>query len=284
MRIADLYHQKRPVFSFEFFPPKTDKGVTSLFEAIRELAKLEPDYVSVTCPLEKPRRSLTFELVARIQREIGITAMAHLVTVLYSRDEVRGVLGDLRDSGVENVLALRGDLPDESDPAAPRDFQNGSDLAAFAREFGFSIGGAAHPEMHPDSTEWTGDLAGARAKVDAGCEFLITQLFFDNADYFAFIERARKAGIELPIVPGIMPITNVAQIERITRMCGARIPDSLRERMHAVEEDEEAVNLVGIEYSTQQCRELLEGGAPGIHFYTLNKSPVTAAILAELRR
>jgi methylenetetrahydrofolate reductase (NADPH) len=283
MRIADLYHQKRPVFSFEFFPPKTDKGVTSLFEAIRELAKLEPDYVSVTCPLEKPRRSLTFELVARIQREIGITAMAHLVTVLYSRDEVRGVPGDLRDSGVENVLALRGDLPGESDPAAPRDFQNGSDLAAFAREFGFSIGGAAHPEMHPDSAEWAGDLAGARAKVDAGCEFLITQLFFDNADYFAYVDRARAAGIEVPIVAGIMPVTSVAGIRRMAAMNGNRLPDDLAAELERVDGDADAVAAVGVEYATLQCEELLERGVPGIHFFTLNRSPATRRILTALR-
>jgi methylenetetrahydrofolate reductase (NADPH) len=283
MRIADLYRRKQPVFSFEFFPPKTDKGVDSLFRAIRELAKLEPDFVSVTCPLEKPRRMLTFELVARIQREIGITAMAHLVTVLYSREEVREVLENLRRSGIENVLALRGDLPDDADPEAPRDFPHGSDLAAFAREFGFSIGGAAHPEMHPDSTEWAGDIAGARAKVEAGCEFLVTQLFFDNADYFAYVERAREAGIEVPIVAGIMPVTSVAGIRRMAAMNGNRLPDELTSALERVDGDAEAVAAVGVEYATLQCEELLDRGVPGIHFFTLNRSPATRRILTALR-
>ena len=283
MRIADLYRQKRPVFSFEFFPPKTEKGVASLFEAIRELAKLEPDYVSVTCPLEKPRRPLTFELVARIQREIGITAMAHLVTVLYSRDEVREVLDGLRDAGIENVLALRGDLPDGADPSAPRDFPYGSDLARFVSNFDFSIGGAAHPEMHPDSSDWEGDIVGAKAKVEAGCEFLVTQLFFDNADYFAYVDRARAAGIEVPIVAGIMPVTSVAGIRRMAAMNGNRLPDALSAELDRVDGDAEAVAAVGVEYATLQCEELLAHDVPGIHFFTLNRSPATRKILTALR-
>jgi methylenetetrahydrofolate reductase (NADPH) len=279
MRIAELYRRKRPVFSFEFFPPKTDAGVDSLFEALGELARQGPDFVSVTCPLDKPRRPLTFSLVARIQRELGLTAMAHLVTVHYERDEVRAVLEQLRREGIENLLALRGD-GGEGDV---RDFPHASDLAGFAREFGFSIGGAAHPEMHPKSTDWPGDLAGAHRKCSAGCEFLITQLFFDNADYFAYVERARAAGIEVPIVAGIMPVTSVAGIKRMAAMNRNRIPEALAKELARVDGDADAVTAVGVQWATAQCEELLARGVPGVHFFTLNRSPATREILTALR-
>ena len=283
MRIAELYRRKRPVFSFEFFPPRTDAGVDALFRALAELALLDPDFVSVTCPLDKPRRPLTFELVARIQRELGLTAMAHLVTVHYARDEVRKVFEQLQSDRIENVLALRGDLPAEGGADALRDFPHASDLAGFAREFGFSIGGAAHPEMHPDSSEWNGDIAGARTKVDAGCEFLVTQLFFDNADYFAYVERARAAGISVPIVAGIMPVTSVAGIKRMCAMNRNRIPDELLAELDRIDGDADAVSDAGVRWATRQCEELLAGGAPGIHFFTLNRSPATREILTNLR-
>ena len=283
MRIAELYRRKRPVFSFEFFPPKTDAGVTALFEALEELARLGPDFVSVTCPLDKPRRPLTFELVARIQRELGLTAMAHLVTVLYARNEVRGVLEQLRASGIENLLALRGDLPPDAGANAVRDFPHASDLAGFAREFGFSIGGAAHPERHPHSKDWTVDLAGAHAKVAAGCEFLITQLFFDNDDYFAYVERARAAGVTVPIVAGVMPVTSVAGIQRMAAMNGNRIPDTLAKELARVDGDADAVHAAGVEWATRQCEDLLARGVPGIHFFTLNRSTATREILTALR-
>jgi methylenetetrahydrofolate reductase (NADPH) len=190
----------------------------------------------------------------------------------------------MRDTCIENVLALRGDLPADTEASAPRDFQNGSDLAAFAREFDFSIGGAAHPEMHPDSTEWVGDIAGARAKVDAGCEFLITQLFFDTADYFTYVDRAREAGIEVPIVAGIMPVTSVAGIRRMAAMNGNRLPEELAAELDRVDGDAEAVAAVGVEFATLQCEELLERDVPGIHFFTLNRSPATRRILTALRK
>jgi methylenetetrahydrofolate reductase (NADPH) len=283
MRIAELYRRKRPVFSFEFFPPQTDAGVKSLFRALEELAALRPDFVSVTCPLDKTRRPLTIELVARIQRELGLTAMAHLVTVRYARDEVRAVLEQLSREGIENLLALRGDLAPDEDARTVRDFPHASDLASFAREFGFSIGGAAHPERHPNSSDWEVDLAGARHKCTAGCEFLITQLFFDNDDYFAYVERARAAGITVPIVAGIMPVTSVAGIKRMAAMNGNRIPEVLAKELERVDGDAGAVHAVGVEWATRQCEGLLARGAPGIHFFTLNRSPATREILTALR-
>jgi len=284
MHISDLYRSKRPVFSFEFFPPKTDKGIDSLFRTLDVLSDLKPDFVSVTCPLQKERRSLTFRLVSRIKNELGIEAMAHLVTVGYATDEVREVLEQLRDDGVENVLALRGDLPEDIDPSLPRDFPYASDLAAFARSFGFGVGGAAHPEMHPDSSDWDGELRHALGKVAAGCEFLVTQLFFDNADYFRYLERARDVGIEAPIVPGIMPVTSVPGIKKMAAMNGNRLPDALLAELERVADDPQAVHAIGVRHATEQCQELLEQGVPGIHFYTLNRSPATREILTELRR
>ncbi len=284
MRVADLYGQNRPIFSFEFFPPRTEKGAEALLRTLRELAKLEPDFISVTCPLDQPRRGQTLELVARIKRDLGIETMAHLVTVDYSRDEMRAVLEQLRADGVENVLALRGDLPEGSDPQAPRDFHHGADLARFAAGFGFCIGGAAHPEMHPDSSDWQGEIRYAREKVEAGCHFLVTQLFFDNADYFAYVERAREAGIQVPIVAGIMPVTSVKGIQRMAKMNGNRIPDDYLAELQAVQHDDAAVHRLGVAWATEQCVELLQRGVPGIHFYTLNKSPATREILTAVRQ
>ena len=281
MRVADLYGHGRPVFSFEFFPPRTEKGAASLLRTTKELAQLSPDFISVTCPLDKPRRPRTFELVATIKRDLGIETMAHLVTVDYSREEMRGVLSGLKDEGIENVLALRGDLPEQGEVV--REFRHGSELAAFAREFGFCIGGAAHPEMHPDSSDWEGEMRHAAGKVDAGCDFLVTQLFFDNADYFAYVERARQVGIDVPIVAGIMPVGSVPGIQRMAAQNGNRIPDHYLRELVAAQEDPAAVHALGVRYATEQCVELLERGAPGIHFYTLNRSPATREILTALR-
>ncbi|MGH0033283.1 MAG: methylenetetrahydrofolate reductase [Myxococcota bacterium] len=281
MRVADLYGQGRPIFSFEFFPPRTEKGAASLLRTARELAALSPDFISVTCPLDKPRRPRTFELVATIKRDLGIETMAHLVTVDYTREEMRQVLALLRDEGIENVLALRGDLPE--DAPVVREFQHGSELASLAKEFGFCVGGAAHPELHPDSTDWEGEIRHARGKVDAGCDFLITQLFFDDSDYFAYVDRARAAGIEVPIVAGIMPVTSVPGIQRMAKQNGNRIPDDYLRELVAVQDDPAAVHALGVRYATDQCVELVEGGAPGIHFYTLNRSPATREILTGLR-
>jgi len=283
VRIPELYASKRPVFSFEFFPPRSAAGAEKLLETVRQLASLAPDFVSVTCPGEIQRRPLTFELVVRIKRELGIEGMAHLVTVDYEREAVGEILSGLRDQGIENVLTLRGDLPEDRDPGVASDFPHASDLAAFALPFGFSVGGAAHPERHPESPDWESEIRYARKKVEAGCSFLVTQLFFDNADYFRFVERARDAGITVPIVPGIMPVTSLPGIRRMAAMNGNRIPDALTQALQAVEDDPTALRAVGVEWATRQCEELLAREAPGIHFYTLNRSPATRSILRALR-
>jgi len=283
MRIADLYRRGRPIFSFEFFPPRDVAAASELLQTIHELARLAPDFVSVTCPLAMERRPLTFALIARIAQEVSVASMAHVVTMRYSREEMRGVLEALLIGGVENILALRGDLPARGDTRGRGDFGHASDLAGFAREFGFCIGGAAHPEMHPESESWESEIAHARIKVEAGCEFLVTQLFFDNVDYFRYVERARAAGIAVPIVPGIMPITSVRGIQRIAAINGNRIPEALLREIEAVADDAAAVHRIGVRHATAQCKGLLARGAPGIHFYTLNRSPATREILVALR-
>ena len=285
MRIRELFDLGRPVFSFEFFPPKDDAGVAVLFERIRELRRLRPDFVSVTYGAGGTTRDRTVSLVTRIQKEIGLTAMAHLTCVGHTKEELASVVARLRAAGIVNVLALRGDPPKGAASFQPVEggFRYASELVAFLREnFDFTLGGACYPEGHVECGDKEADLRNLAAKVSAGVQFLITQLFFDNADYFAFVERARAAGIQVPIVPGIMPVTNVEQIQRFTKLCGAKIPPALAAKMDACAGDADAVMRAGIEHATAQCHELLDRGAPGVHFYTLNKSTATREIYKRL--
>lgn len=284
MRIADYLASGRPSFSFEFFPPKTSQGVEALFTTIAQLKPLDPAFVSVTYGAGGSTRDLTIDLVSRIKRETGLEAMAHLTCVGHGRDELHGVLARLAAAGVENVLALRGDPPkgETSFTRHAEGFGYASELACFIREgFDFCLGGACYPEKHIECADGDQDLLNLRQKVGAGVEFLITQLFFDNERYFDFVACARDVGITVPIVPGIMPVTNVAQIERFTTMCGATIPPVLRAALAACPDDA-AVVAAGIDYATAQCRELLARGAPGLHFYTLNKSLSTVAVMRNL--
>jgi methylenetetrahydrofolate reductase (NADPH) len=286
MRIVDKLGGKSPAISFEFFPPKDQEGVDRLFATVAELAPFAPAYVSVTYGAGGSTRQLTVELVGRIQRDVGIEAMAHLTCVGAPQSELAAVLDQLQQAGVSNVIALRGDPPKGSTIFVTHEggFSNASQLAAFVKQRGgFCIAGACYPEKHPEAASLETDLAHLKRKVDAGAEFLITQLFFDNADYFAFVERARTVGIQVPIIAGIMPITNVSQIKRFTAMCGAGIPAALLQKLEPIAADADAVHDVGVAYAAAQCRELLDRGVPGIHFYTLNRSKATVEILRRLR-
>ncbi len=288
MRIDELHDRGHPVFSFEFFPPKTDEGAANLMRSAAELkGMVAPDFISVTYGAGGSTRERTLEVVTRIQQELGVTAMAHLTCGGHTIDELREVLGALVGSGIENVLALRGDPPKGEKKFVPHDggFSFASELVEFLEDnYQLGVGGACYPEAHPESPSAEEDLRWTAHKVRCGTAFLITQLFFDNADYFGYVQRARAAGIKVPITPGIMPITNVGQIKRFTEMCGARIPDELLERLNRYEDDPASVMATGIEHAIEQCRGLLEGGAPGVHFYTLNKSQATRSILAAIRR
>lgn len=297
MLISERLRHKRPVFSFEFFPPQTEKGEDTLLRSLERLAPLEPDFVSVTYGAGGSTRVRTLEIVARIRREFGIEAMAHLTCVGSTREELGEVVDKLGEVGVCNILALRGDPPkgQKDFVATAGGFQYASELIPFVKERGpFCVGAACYPEVHPEAVHAAADLAHLRAKVDAGADFLITQLFFDNARFFEFQRRVRGAGIEVPLIAGIMPVTNVSQIQRFTQMCGASIPKSLERRLVDADGDPQEVFWTGVSYAAHQCGELLRPPGEdlferpprpvaGIHFYTLNKSPASRAIFQILR-
>lgn len=286
MKIIDQLKSGEPAFSFEFFPPKNEEGLERLFQTIAELRPYKPTYVSVTYGAGGSTRNVTVDLVRRIRDEIGLEAMAHLTCVGASSDELGKVLGELHAAGAQNILPLRGDAPQgqEKFSAVPGGFSFASELVAYAKErFEFCMAGACYPEGHPEASSLDVDLVNLKKKVDAGVDFLITQLFFENDDFFRFVDRVRGAGIEVPIIAGIMPVTNVAQIKRFTQMCGATIPASLLARLEPHEEDRARVRAIGVEHATAQCHELLRQGVAGVHFYTLNRSLATREILDNLR-
>ena len=281
MNIVDLYRDGESVISFEFFPPKTERGYQSLFETIRDLKQLAPGFVSVTMGAGGSTRSQTVDLVIRIERELGLTAMAHLPCLGSEREEIAHVLDSLQAGGIQNVLALRGDPPREAaDFRHPEDgFHYANELTEFiAQRGGFTVGGGCHPEKHPEAESPEADLANLVLKVEAGAQFLVTQLFFDNEKFFDFVDRAREAGIQIPIIPGVMPITSVGGIRRMTSLGGGTIPPELDAELARIGEDDAAAQEIGVDWAILQCRELIEKGVPGIHFYTLNRSPATRRI------
>lgn len=288
MKIIDKLQREDPAFSFEFFPPKDEAGVEQLFATVRDLKPYAPTYVSVTWGAGGSTRRLTIDLVRRIQREVGIDAMAHLTCVGATRSDIKDVLDQIRAAGIENVLPLRGDPPKGETTFKQTDggFSYASELVAFTRAHdpAFCLAGACYPETHPEARDRDSDLKYLKQKVDAGVDFLITQLFFDNQDYYSFVERARRIGIDKKIIAGIWPITNLAQIKRITSLCGAKIPGALLAELEGAKGDPEAVRAVGIAHAIRQCRDLLEHGAPGIHFYTLNRSQATVQILKAVKK
>lgn len=288
MRIRDLLARNQPLFSFEFFPPKSDEAVAQLERTIADLVPLQPDYVSVTYGAGGSTREKTIDIVSRIKRETGLEPMAHLTCVGSTKEEIRSVLDTLAGAGVENVLALRGDPPKGQTRFSAIDggFRYASELVGFIREAyadRMSVGGAGYPEKHTECGNPAVDLVNLKRKVDNGADFLVTQLFFDNRKYFEFVDNARAIGIQVPIIPGIMPITNASQIERFTMLCGASLPFRLAAELDRRRENGEAVMQLGVAHATAQCIELLQCGAPGIHFYTLNRSTATMQVLAALR-
>jgi methylenetetrahydrofolate reductase (NADPH) len=286
VKIRDLFHFQAQTFSFEFFPPKTQEDADELFVRARELKPLGPSFVSVTYGAGGSTRRNTIDLVCRFQAELGMLGMAHLTCVGHSQAELREVLTELKDRGIENVMCLRGDPPrgETTFVPAPDGFSHAAELVGLSRSIDdFCIGVAGYPESHPECPNKQLDLAYLKAKVECGADFITTQLFFDSRDYFDFCERARLVGVQQRIIPGIMPITNYRQIMRFTQMCGATIPTILHERLEPVADDPQAVLEIGVDWAWRQCEELLAGGAPGIHFYTMNRSLATQRIFERLR-
>jgi methylenetetrahydrofolate reductase (NADPH) len=287
MRIDEILATSRPVFSVEFFPPKTEEGRETLFETVDVLQKLGPSFFSVTYGAGGATREGTVEITREIRDEHGVEAMAHLSCVGETREALQEIVNEIADAGIENILALRGDPPrGRTDFEQPEGgLGSAADLTAVISETHpeLATGGACFPEVHPEAASMEADIAYLKTKVDNGASFLITQLFYDNRSYFDFVPAVRAAGIEVPIIPGIMPMTRYKQIARIAELCEARIPDRLSDAMEAADGNEQAEFGIGVAYAAQQCAELLREGAPGIHFYALNRWPATRAILAALQ-
>jgi methylenetetrahydrofolate reductase (NADPH) len=285
MRIDRIITPGRPTVSFEFFPPKTDAGFASLFTTIEELHPLQPSYVSVTYGAGGSTRQKTIDLVVRIQKQLAIRSMAHLTCVGHTADELGSILDELYAGGIHNVLCLRGDPPTGQAGFTPATggFAHADELVAFARaRHDFCLAVAGYPEGHPQCLNLTRDLEHLKRKFDAGAQFAITQLFFDNVDFYRFRDRARAIGIMAPIIAGIMPILNVAQIKRFVSVCGAKIPQPLLVKLESLESDPAAVYAAGVDHAIAQCRDLLSNHADGLHFYTLNKSKASADIVRAL--
>jgi len=284
MRIIDRLGVNSPSFSFEFFPPKTEKGEDRLFKTITQLSTLEPTFVSVTCGAGGSTRLKTVDWAAQIRKESGIEPMVHMTCLGVPEAEVLDTLRDVRESGLMNILALRGDPPQEAS-WQPGFCNYANELIAVIREDfpEACIAAACYPEKHTEASSMKSDLDAMKQKSDAGVDFFITQLFFDNAKYFEFVGRARSIGITQPIIPGIMPIQNVEQVRRFTSMCGATIPAHLSKLLSQYDVAPAAVYHIGIAHAIAQSHELLEAGVPGIHFYTLNKSPATRVVVEALK-
>jgi len=285
MQITEIMKRGDPVFSLEFFPPKTPEEMTQLYMTLRDLKTLHPGYISVTYGAGGGTRDKTIEIVTKAKHEIGLESMAHLTCVANSRQQIKDILDKLVRSGIENIAVLRGDPPRGTDRFIPNPegFQHASELTAFIRKYyPLCIAVAGYPEGHIESPDKETDWGYLVEKVRAGADFIITQLFFDNRYFFSFEKRMRAKGVSVPIVPGILPITNYHQLVRITKFCGASIPEQVVRDLEAIQHDPEAVHAYGIEYAVRQCRELIDHGVAGLHFYTLNQSKATHEIIRKL--
>lgn len=285
MKIADIFLSQEKTFSFEFFPPKDEISAVDFGINVGQLMRLSPSFVTVTYGAGGSTQNRTFDLVDYLQNKIGMTTVAHYTCVNADREKVKKDLEYLQGIGIQNVMLLRGDPPKGQDKFVTTDggFRYASELIEYAEDnFDFSIAGACYVEKHPEAISFEEDLLNLKAKVDAGAEFLITQLFFDNAKYFEFVEMARQVGINCRIIPGIIPLTSYRQIERFTKMSGTQIPKSFTDELAKYKDDPKMTYKIGIEYTINQCRELLKNGAPGIHFYTLNKSRAAIKVFEAL--
>lgn len=278
MKIVDIYGKKKPELSFEIFPPKRDTALNDITETLDVLCELEPDYISVTFGAGgSSSNNKTIKIARMIKEKYGVEPLVHLTCRCYSKEEINGFVKELHENGIENVLALRGD--ENPDAPSKSDFLHASDLAAYLRQnTDFCIGGACYPECHPESVGRVDEMEHLKMKVDAGTDFLVSQLFYDNEKFFSFVEDCRIAGIKAPISAGIMPVLNKAQIERITGLCGATLPERFKRIIDRYENDSEALFDAGIYYALSQIIDLIATGADGIHIYTMNRPAVAKRI------
>jgi methylenetetrahydrofolate reductase (NADPH) len=284
MKIRDILKTERTI-SFEFYPPKSEDGIPGVFRAIDRLKAFSPDFISVTYGAGGSTRAYTEEISVRARNETDINVMAHITCAAQTREDVHSVLVRLERAGIENVIALRGDPPRGQEHFVPAEggFAHATDLMQHIRQrFNFGIAGACYPEGHIESSDLDTDIMHTKCKVDSGAEFLITQLFYDNSDFYVFLDRARKAGIDVPILAGVLPILSASQIRRFTKLCGAKLPPALDRELDRYADDDDAVRELGVEYATRQVEELWANGVQGIHFYALNRSYSISRILCNL--
>ncbi len=287
-RIKDVFDDQERTYSFELFPPKTDKGYENLLKTIAQLCELSPDYISCTYGAGGGNREKTFDVVQHIEEQHHVIGMAHLTCVLNTKDDIKTIVEDIKSRGIRNILALRGDPPQDQPDWQPTDdnYKYSSELAAFIRaNFGdyFGIAVAGFPEGHILCPDRERDAEFLKLKIEAGADFVITQLFFDNKDYFEYIDRLRRIGVDVRVIPGILPITDYGALQRFCSLCGATVTDEVKKIFEPIQDDKEATVRAGVEFAIRQCKELLDGGAPGIHFYCLNKLHPTDEILKAVR-
>jgi methylenetetrahydrofolate reductase (NADPH) len=285
LKIGEILRSGIFSVSFEFFPPKTEEGERELFETIRNLEHISPTFVSVTYGAGGSTRDRTKRIVEKIHKETHLTVMAHLTCIAHSKQEILSILEEYRKMGIENILALRGDIPKNFEPPADA-CKYAYELVMLIRENfkeAFSIGVASYPEGHPESPNMEWEIRYFKEKVFAGADFSITQMFFVNDYYYRFVELCQKEGVHIPIIPGIMPITNFKQVSKFASMCGATIPDKLVKRLEPYADNQEETTKIGVEFAIKQCEDLLDNGIPGLHFYTLNKSKATMQIYHAVR-
>ncbi|MCK5370614.1 MAG: methylenetetrahydrofolate reductase [NAD(P)H] [Cyclobacteriaceae bacterium] len=286
MKIKDLLNSGEKTYSFEFFPPKNYSSILELGINVGQLMKLSPSFISVTYGAGGSTQDASFHLIDYINNKIGLVTMAHYTCVNATKEKVTQDLDLFYEKNIENLILLRGDPPkgETTFSNVDGDFHHANDLIEFvAKQDRFCIAAAGYPEAHPESISIEKDIEYLKYKVDKGVDFVVTQLFFENAYYFDFVNRARKAGVTIPIIPGIMPITNFKQIKKFTLMCGAKIPEELVQQLEPYQDDRKKTYKIGVDFAIKQCRELIEKEAPGLHFYTLNKSRATVDIFASIK-
>jgi len=283
MKLSQLFNEKKPTLSFEVFPPKSSDTYESVKTATEGIAKLKPDYMSVTYGAGGGTSDYTVEIASDIFKNFGVTPLAHLTCLSSGKDKIKGVLTQLKENGIENVLALRGDIPADADPNQKREYHYAYELIEDIKKYGdFCIGGACYPESHTESHNSEDDIRYLKEKVDAGCDFLTTQMFFDNSILYSFLYKIREAGINVPIVAGIMPVTNAKQIKRICELSGTYLPRRFKSIVDRFGDNPDAMKQAGIAYATEQIIDLLANGVNHIHVYSMNKPDVAESIQKNL--